>query len=446
MNEIHPTDPRILEKRRARLASFLSWGFLGAISLIGLAIPLAFGSAFQPIADDYCLAAAVKGSGFLGSIGEQYMNWSGALAADTLASLFPSISILISPSLGYLMPTVFTFTIGYLAFYAFFVWSASFRVVINKRFGFAAAVVAFVVFALSQFGITPSGGNIQFAFGYSLFGWLAASISQFIPAIILLLSCAVWVAYQKHGRRLHLVAVFIMAGLLGQMNFVAPLTFVLLISFLTVIAPATYARRKSSLLLMALLAVSMAANFFSPGTMHRRTVISDANKSVFVSAIDFFHMIIGSISAAPIMLAVLLGLIFTLTSKVVDNNQLLRAFAFSIVFLSASFIATSLTDILGASELWHVALIQLAIYIFSVLLGAVSGNVLRSTLEIDTPAFVSTFLVSFLLIAIGTDSYFVFQEISARSSVQQKGSNSPVHFINDREIPWIKQCSDVLST
>ena len=427
----------------SRKIRFLKYGIFAALSLT---FPVLLGLSFRPIADDYCIAVGVATEGLLSSVRSQYFEWSGALAADFLASLFAQITILIGTPVGYLLPCVIIFMTGYLSFYLLVCWSSVFGIVTAPNSRFIIAVVAFQIFILSQFGIPPSGGDVQFSYGYALLGWLAAAVSQFIPALILLIVLAIWIEYQRAGKRSYLVLSILLSLVLGQINFVAPLTLILLLLYLLLTKSKLIQATKATLLLTALVSLMMLANLLSPGTIARKAVIAtSSNGPTFSSAIKVAHDLLANLTAAPVIGAIIVGFSYGLLSRHISREGLIRFIGFCLPLLGAAFVATFLTDIFGASEPWHVALLQLTIFLCVLSTSSLAGSTFRRGTTVTAGNLWVPILVALLFAGLALASSQVIHEVKARSSVQVTGGPAPIWFINDTEIPWIKECADNLN-
>jgi len=106
-------------------------------------------------------------------------------------------------------------------------------------------------------------------------GWIAAGLSQVMPAILCALTLGALLRYEHCKSKFYLVAAVILAITLGQFNFVAPLSFTLVMGFRLLYVYVTSRNfSRISFYLMVLTMLGALFNFFAPGTTTRSTKIA----------------------------------------------------------------------------------------------------------------------------------------------------------------------------
>jgi len=300
-----------------------------------------------------------------------------------------------------------------------------------------------VGFVVGQFGIPSDMGNQGFALGYMWVGWIAAGLSQLIPALLFVLSVALLLGYQRSKSNSALVLTFVIAFALGQFNFVSALG--LAIYTITIfLVRYRGSPLKSNVYLYVFIATISGAllNYFSPGTRARADLVSQgASLFEFDNVNGAIKSIIGSVISDSLAMAVLLGLFIGLTQlslNAIFLSQLVRTL--SLAFLSA-IVATFLIENLAFPEPWHYSLISLSTFVLVLVASIAVGQRIRHSGdaigEMRAVGIAVGVIFSFFL---ALQVALITPQIQARSNAWTAGSDSPVGFIADREVEWIARC------
>jgi len=400
------------------------------------------------ISDDYCTAQAASSQGIFQFIFFQYQNWTGAFiaaVANSALGTWMAGTLNTFPYLVWIIGSVFVATIS---IYLLLI-STSTPLRRRSKLGFLViSVAAYVAFVLGQFGIPSDMSSVNFAFGYMWLGWVAAGLSQIIPAVLFVLAVGSLIRFEQYGLKIYLIATAVLATILGQFNFLAALAFTLLMAFrvvYTLISSRRLSRVNFYLMLLAIFGALL--NYFAPGTRERANLITQGQDlysfdRILASSKALLESILTDSLILGVLLGVCLGLLMSPVAFVHTRKVMQTVGLMFVATLIATFVIENLTYVAP----WHFAQVRLSSYLFVLTFSVGIGISLKSWIaDPKVLSWIGGICMTVFLGIVVIQSGLVAMHIDLRATNWAKGQSSGIFFIADRDVDWVSDCWEGLS-
>ena len=415
--------------------SMLIAGLILTALILALITPL-----FRPISDDYCSLVSYAENGFLGSIWNDWLNWTGALFAAFFYYFFAFLLSTLGYSVAYavwylLMLTLLTGSI----FYILRPLNSS----DSKRrtlFFLGSSLLTANLFFVFQFGLVPSGSRIEFADGYSLLGWIAAGVSQFLPFLIAVLALGLLYRFEQQRSIRYYVLSLIAIGIVGLTNFLSAAMLAVAIPLIWLLQRDRHIANLKFFGFPFLLVLSLALiNYLAPGTQARKLVFdSDQGKNLFETASVVGRNILLVFEGPSVFPPIVIGLIIGIAAKFNSIKGIPNSVKLTAVILIATLIATMATEVFGAEGEWHYISLRVATFLWVLTLAILAGTYLSESRHSMSIAMIGITVVT---VFGALQVFLVSREIAARTDAWTSGQSAGVHYIADRATPWVNSCA-----
>jgi len=410
-----------------------------------LSLPIVAGSLLRPISDDYCYVASVSQSGVLGFTVEQSTGWSGALLTNTFAALFGWIQQ-ISFQHAYVALLLLTFSLTFLAFSLF-----TLNCLHKGRKGrfstsIASGILLGLTFLVSNFGIPVRPDSYEFPYGYTTLGWGAAILSQFLPNLVLLITAGLLIFRTAKTASWISPFILILSAALPLLSIQVGVAWILFsLAYVFRSAQREDRPRPSSFAPATIGFVFTLLNVLSPGSLNRRSVITDVGsgdalsgllRSIAFSLDSFFSalFVVGLVSGVGV------AVLFAKSPRI--NPPHVQMYLLLSVSVLVSVVAT---DTFGAYEPWHQTGWRLSVFLVAVLLGTVVVRIWatrnRPLMDGKIKPIVVTSIWILWITFLSVQTVLIASFLNQRAANAASGGPNPVAWIADIEIDWIRNCA-----